>query len=300
MRKLDKSFDEIHATGADFYGGSSVANICGLGYTTPLDEWLVRTGKKIGLTASKQMKLGKAMEPVLAELFSDATGIGVFNVDATWQHDDRDWQVYTPDAIASTGELLEFKTHRIYCDKFWTDGKASDYAMCQLQWGLDVSGYDAGYCVAIIGGDAEKFYYPRFEKDQNLIDQLVDRVSTFREFVQKDIPPVAGPGDANLIKDYLVTQTEKDRVIEVAQGDELGVLFTDLLEQYQEFQDKLAKMQPEYSAVETALKGIKNQIIAASAGAGLIKCVGKEIRISRVEVKPHEVKGSSYFRMSVK
>lgn len=294
-----EAFVALHGQ-SDHYGGSSVANICGLGFDSPLKEWLRRTGKVAPVEQTNQMKLGQYMEPFLAELLEDKIQLPVMQINQVWQHKDVPWMVASPDAWTGTAEggkeLVEFKTHKAYADKFWDSEQASDSAMCQLQWYLAVSGFKGGYCCALIGGDTDKFYTPYFESDKEVQGQLIEQVERFRELVQADTPPDAGPGDAELIKEHLTKDVDKEKELDLSKsGKHAGLIayYRDLIEQKE-------KLKPVWDDVEKGIKSIQNQFLADSNGAGIITVGNDRIKLTEVAPTTYTTTRKGYYKVTVK
>ena len=283
-----EKFLELHT--GDFYGGSEVANISGVGYESPLKVWLRKTGKLKKTESNPQMRFGTHQEPFIANLLEEKLDMIVNLVDQIWQSEDRKWQIASPDAVViprvidngcETPRIAEFKTHKIYATKYWSETSASDSAICQLQWYLDVCGFDGGYCVALIGGDTDKFFYPFFRRDDALISQLRERVEEFRDFVARDIPPVAGAGDADLIREHLAKPIDAEKVLDLS---------SDLdLERYADLVSQRAYITPQLKLIDDEIKAIKNELLKKSDGAAMVKCKGGVAKIKEICRAAHEV-----------
>lgn len=60
----------------EYLGGTDMARLAGVSrYGGPLSVWLEKTGQSSGQRANPQMALGTLLEPVVADLFSAATGL---------------------------------------------------------------------------------------------------------------------------------------------------------------------------------------------------------------------------------
>ncbi len=299
IREQRAEFDAVHQ--GDFYGGSDVANICGVGYESPLAVWLRKTGKAKPVVASQQMILGQLMEPVLLELFRAKTGQPAASVNQIWQSVDRPWMIASPDAITIIDDkaphnwkpnLIEFKTHKIYAERYWSETSASDSAMCQIAWYMAVSGYEGGYCAALIGGDTDKFFTPHFDADKALQSQLIEQVEKFRALVKADTPPGAGPGDADLIKSMLKdpTDTVKD----------LTETHLELMQKYVRAAEKASGLKEQLDPVDAEIKALKNQLLLDSAGAKTLIIGAHTVKINKIVKKEYTVKPSEYFTVTVK
>lgn len=280
----------------DYYGGSEVAAICGVGYESPLDVWLRKTGKTGEVKETDQMVYGRLIEPVVANLLARKLGKDIVGVNQVWQHPTLDWYIGSPDAaIFNEPTICEFKSHKIYAEKYWSEDTASDSAQCQLQWylGLDKE-YAGGYCAAIIGGDAEKFYYPYFERDDALIEQLIHTVEQFRELVKSDTPPQAGPGDAEKIKQHLVNSIDKNKEVDLTESH------LDLLSEYEELELRKKELEPQLKDLEEKIKAIKNEFVKDCQGAGIIRVGKGYVKLSHIVTSERMVKGSDYYRVTIK
>jgi len=288
-----EKLDELHA--GDYYGGSDVASICGIGWESPLEVWLRKTGKvSTHKEATDQMLLGSFLEPELRRLLERRTGKAVMPINQIWQHAERPWMIGAPDCSVGEDDLGELKTHKIYAEKYWSETSASDSALCQLQWYLEISGKAGGYCAALIAGDCEKFFHPYFERSADVAKQLIERVEKFRELVKSDTPPGAGPMDAELIREHLVKSVEKDKQLDITETH------TQLLGEYFELLKKQQDRAEENKAIEDGLKRIKNQFVADSQGCGQLLVGNARVKISKVCVQPYMNKGSEYFRVTIR
>lgn len=308
IHNIDAQRDEflkIHA--GDFYGGSDVGAICGVNpFRTPLQVWMEKTGKAKPTFESDQMYLGKELEPVVDKLFRKKTGFATMRPSQTWQNDEIPWMTVSPDVLIDESDPLEspkveysalgeIKTHKVYADQYWSNEMASDSAQCQLQWALGVSGgaYKHGYCIALIGGDADKFYYPRFEFDVELFQQMAGQVEKFRELVRKDTPPSAVAKDTDRIKELLLGKELKGHI--------------DLTETHAELAERFIKAHAEHKALkdqaellEEELKAIKNEILLAANGAAFATLGEREAKFFKVQNKGYTVKPFEYFNTKIK
>lgn len=277
--------------GEDYYGGSDVANICGVGYESPLQVWLRKTGKKNPVEQTPQMAYGTFMEPFLCQLLSERLKEEVTPVNQVWQHQETPWMIASPDALVGD-KIAELKAHKIYADKYWAEDTASDSAMCQIHWYMAVSGAPGGYCAALIGGDTEKFYYPYFEADKGIQAQIIEQVESFRALVQSDVPPGAGPGDSEVILEHL----RKSEVEEVDLTDS----HTDLLTEYKELEAEAKEQKAKAKEYEDRLKAIRNQLALDSAGAQIVRVGSHVVTIKTITRNPYTVQPKPYLKVNIK
>jgi putative phage-type endonuclease len=141
---------EWHAARAGRIGGSDIAAILGLSpWTSRFSLWHERKGLVPPQAEKPEMTWGKRLEPVICDAFQEGhPNLGVLRVEgAVFAHDDRPWQVASPDArlyarrldfnVAVSG--LEVKTDRF--DDGWGKTGTDEipvYYQCQVQWCMDV------------------------------------------------------------------------------------------------------------------------------------------------------------------
>jgi putative phage-type endonuclease len=137
-----EKFVEIHQD-PSYYGSSTVADIAGLNpYRSRLQAWVIKKqGICEDLSKNIRIRRGIAMEPVLAELFTEVTGKAVLPFNQVLQHKSYDWAIASPD-YCTVGEhnLVECKCVSYRGKHFWEGGGAPDYYMIQLQWQMGISG----------------------------------------------------------------------------------------------------------------------------------------------------------------
>jgi len=305
LADVEAQADEFVALHMDpeYYGCSTVAAICGVGYDSPMDVWLRRTGKKLPVKQNAQMALGKHLEPFVHQQFNEIVekevGDEALLVNQVWQNKERPWMIASPDAILIEPELLEsklieYKTGRLWASRYWDEDRASDAAMCQLQWYLAVSGLAGGWCVGMFGGDAEEIYRPYFESSSDVQSQLIEQVEAFRELVKSDVPPGAGPGDAKLIREHLAAELREEEIeLDDAKHHEM-------VAEYLEVKDELKTANAEMKLLKERIKTIENQFLIDANGANVVRVGESLVRIKEVERGEYTVKATSYITVNVK
>ncbi len=85
-------------------GASEVAGVIGLSpWETPFSLWLRKTGQIPPVEETQAMKMGKLLEPVIAQLWEDETGFKVIKAsagDIIYQDPEHPWRIVTPDRFA--------------------------------------------------------------------------------------------------------------------------------------------------------------------------------------------------------
>ncbi|MGK4583460.1 YqaJ viral recombinase family protein [Kitasatospora sp. HPMI-4] len=183
-----------HAARRDGLGGSDMAAICGLDkYTSPLEIWHTKTGSTVPRrddpVLSEAALMGHLLEPVVAQRFSDITGLPVYDGGGTIKALDPAWALANVDRVTQeNGEygVLELKTRSSYAlDEWLTEPPTGPWL--QVQHYLMVTGWRYGHIACLIGG--QRTIVHRVERDDDLIDGLRTIGAEFWQQVQDGTPP---------------------------------------------------------------------------------------------------------------
>ena len=175
-------------------GGSDCPAILGVDpYRTILDVYYEKTGELGPKEDNKDMKRGRILEPVIADLFAEETGAKLVRERMLKRHPVADWMIAHIDRrIASMpGEegqgLLEVKAPRANQFDKWKEA-APDAVYCQVQHYLAVMGLPYAYACAWIG--ATDLVYHRIPRDEGFIEAMMLLESDFWiNHVLTGIPP---------------------------------------------------------------------------------------------------------------
>ena len=135
--------------------------------------------EKLGAAApqppSVAARRGSALEPLMAELYREATGRTVRRQRAMLRHPEIEWAAASIDATAAGLRIVEFKTTG--SRQRFADGVPDD-VRAQVAWQLGVSGYRAADVFVMVGDDV----LPPFEvePDPELFADLVTVAEDFR------------------------------------------------------------------------------------------------------------------------
>lgn len=179
-------------------GGSDAAAAVGLNpYMSPLELWLDKTGRADGLPGpdpddtNSPTYWGTLLEPIVAASYTKQTGNRVRRVNAVLRHPtipfmlanlDREI-VGVPDV-----QILECKTAGEFGARLWREG-VPEYVQIQVQHQLAVTGKSAAHVAVLLCGQALEVH--RIERDEALIERLVELEARFWRFVESDTPPPA-------------------------------------------------------------------------------------------------------------
>lgn len=176
-------------------GGSDAAAVLGLSpYRTPLDVYLEKVGEKEppDLSDVEAVHWGQVLEGVVAEEFSRRTGLKVRRRNQTLVHPLHGFMLAHVDRqLVGERVGLEIKTTSPFVTRdLGQDGtdKIPDPWLIQVAHYLEVTGWDAFYVAALVGGQRLRIF--RVDRDPDLADMLVERETWFwNECVEKRMPP---------------------------------------------------------------------------------------------------------------
>jgi putative phage-type endonuclease len=195
---------EWHAARAAGIGGSEIVTILGLSrYDSPVSLWLEKTGQIPPEPAGEAADMGLELEPVLRRLFTKRTGIRLERPPGTLARADAPHHRVNLDALTAEDPpgIFEGKAPGLRMAPEWTDedteigpggqilgeGGVPVHALVQVLWGLHVTGYEHGYIGCLLGG--QEFRWKRIDRDQDLIDLIVERADAFWAHVMDGTPP---------------------------------------------------------------------------------------------------------------
>ena len=210
-------------------GGSDVATILGLNpYKTPFTLWLEKTGQiEPPVLNNEYIEWGNILEPVIREKFAKETGFEVYENPWVMQHQIHDFMVANIDGEVIDPQfegkpgVLEIKTAGERMRDQWEEGPPNHY-MLQIQHYLAVLDYDYAYVAVLIGGNSFKYFL--IERDDYIIDQVIQAEAEFMHLVENNIAPEISGHEAD--SKYLAEAFPED-------NGEIGEL-SDTLEMYAE------------------------------------------------------------------
>jgi putative phage-type endonuclease len=184
-------------------GGSEVAAICGYSkYSSPLSVYLDKLDEIPPLEDNPKMKAGRMLEDVIAQWFSEETGIKVQRQNAIFQHKEHPFMLANIDRwVPGQNAGLEIKNTSEYCRNDWFEGQEEVIPIAyQLQANhyMAVIGAERWYVAVLIGG--WDFQWRVIERDEKLIQSLITIESNFwNENVLAKVPPAVISNDTDLL-----------------------------------------------------------------------------------------------------
>jgi len=219
-------------------GSSDAGAAVGLNpYQSPLELWLIKTGRDGGLPTidpndeTSPMYWGTLLEPIVAAHYTRRTGNKVSKINAVLQHPDPDkaWMLANIDReVVGAGDvqILECKTAGEFGARLWRDG-VPEYVVCQVQHQLAVTGKAAADVCVLICGQEIRVY--RIERDEELIARLIELERRFWHYVETDTPPPADGSDSAEVALRCLYPRDAGNTLDLRQDRAMSVAFADLI-----------------------------------------------------------------------
>lgn len=194
---FDRNYDRSKTIGA-----SEAGAVLGLSpFRSPLDVWLEKTGKKTSTGETKWSRLGNLLEPTVASLYTERTGIALEDPAKTYVHSD--YVVSgTPDRIASD-RVVEIKTAWTpRSQAAWGEEGSGDVPPHYLIQGaiyLALTGFDALDFAVFASGDLRIYSIVRdLDREREILTSLQE---WWDRYVVPDVaPPISSSKDLDALK----------------------------------------------------------------------------------------------------
>lgn len=176
--------------------GSTVANVLGAGFGTPLSEYQRLRAARAGepeppFTDSPEMEWGRKTEPMHVAWIEEIKSCRITGQSDLYQDDDREWLAFSPDGIAGNGTdvLVEMKAPTWRVQEKWASGPPLAY-LIQVQVGMKVLGLDVAWISRLTQPGPPVIY--QIPRNQRFIDALMRKLDRFwSDHIERDIPPPA-------------------------------------------------------------------------------------------------------------
>ncbi|HZK34143.1 MAG TPA: YqaJ viral recombinase family protein [Bacillota bacterium] len=192
-------------------GGSDAAAIAGLNpWRSPIEVYLDKVGEMPEQEDNERMYWGRVLEDVVAREFTARTGKRVRRRNAILHHAKHDFMIANVDRLlVGEGVGLECKTTSEYAKDQWADDEVPDMYILQCQHYMAVTGFKGWWIAVLIGGN--EFVYKYIERDQDIIDYLIQIESEFWGMVQNKVPPaVDGSDSSDIVLKMLYPEAEPE------------------------------------------------------------------------------------------
>lgn len=255
-------------------GGSDAAAILGMNpYMTPHDVWLSKTRTDYTVTENKAMKIGKLMEPVLAQLYYDETGIQLSRYPAMIFDEKYPMLLgnidYYVDRDGDFVKGVELKTTSSREKNKW-DGEISLYHYCQVQHYMYLF-QQSEWDVMIYLRDVPDWYIVTVHRNEDFIRGMIESLVEFWEtFV---IPGVEPPLEIDEVYKYKpLPGTEIEATVEL----------------FDKIQDRV-RLANDVKDLKTRLDNIDNEIKMYMGNHELLMLNGKKLATCKLPAKAYHV-----------
>ncbi|MDF0480248.1 YqaJ viral recombinase family protein [Vagococcus sp. PNs007] len=250
IKTVDMTREEWLADRQKGLGGSDVATVLGLNkYKSAFQLWLEKIGEFVpGELESEAAYWGTELEEVVAKEFSFRTDKKVRRRNMVFEHPNYPFLRANIDRdVVGENAILECKTASAYLAKDWEDDEIPAQYICQVQHYMNVLDCEFAYIAVLIGG--QRFVWKRIERDQELIDIIIQRCTEFWQVnvCQNVAPPVDGSNAANefLRQEY----------------GELACKEATLSERVDGYVETRRSLKASEKEIKTAIKEMENNII---------------------------------------
>lgn len=237
-------------------GASEAAAAIGVSdYQTPVDAWLVATGRAPGFAGNEQTEWGHILEPVIRAKYVEKNRVEVYVPPESIWHPAIPWLKATPDGIVldATGAWLhvgpQVKNVGLRMASAWAEGVPTDYL---IQGVVEMSVTDLpriDFAVLMGGQQYREFTVYR---DAELEADVLEGLHAFWRLVETDAQPAID--ESAKLKSHLLGQIKRCTTIEA------GPLETATISRWREVVVEMARLKKEE-------RRIKNLILASLAAA---------------------------------
>ena len=243
-------------------GGSDASCIAGLNpWKSAIQLYMDKKEENPQEQKSLRMELGNRLEGLVAELFTEETGLKVRNVNGILKNDKYPYALANIDrAIVGEKAFLECKTTNSYALKEWEEGVPAHYEIQCLHY-MAITGATHCYIAALIGNS--DFIWHKIERDQETIDYLMQIEKDFWENnIEKDVVPMPDGSDA--YSEYLKKKYDKSN----GQVIELHLLENgvDKLNRYDEIVTDIKALESEKKLIEQEIQLYMEEFEVAKIG----------------------------------
>ena len=243
-------------------GGSDASCIAGLNpWKSSIQLYMDKKEDTPKEIKNFRMELGTRLEGLVAELFTEETGLKVRNVNGILKNDNYPFALANIDrAIVGEKAFLECKTTNSYALKEWEEGVPPHYEIQCLHY-MAITGATHCYIAALIGNS--DFIWHKIERDQETIDYLMQIEKDFWENnIEKDVIPMPDGSDA--YSEYLKKKYDKSN----GQTIELHLLENglDKLNRYDEIVSNIKELESEKKLIEQEIQFHMEEFEVAKIG----------------------------------
>jgi putative phage-type endonuclease len=222
----DAPRDEWLAARKKGIGSSDAAAILGLDpWNSPLSLWLEKTNRVDPDEHNEAMQWGQVLEGPIADEYGRRAGVAVLpppgmlgNVETPWLLANPDRMLAPADEPLTVVGFVEVKNVSGWKSQEWDSdsGVVPPHYLVQVLHQLATTGYEEAVIAALVGG--QKLEYMTVQRDEALIEMLLEREAAFWDMVQRDIEP-AWDGSAQSIDAVRQYRAEPGKVYDLTSED---------------------------------------------------------------------------------
>ncbi len=177
-------------------GSSDVPTILGISpWSTPMDLWLVRTGRAEPQPENMAMAMGSALEPVILKLAGERLEARVVSPSSTFVGAKAHHRANIDGMVGQAkrgAPIVEAKTTG-RTDEWGEDGSPDvpEAVKAQVMYQMACASSDRAWVGVLMGDRGLRFQLHRVEWDADYAAHIIDRVDAFWQRVTEDTPPDA-------------------------------------------------------------------------------------------------------------
>ena len=180
-------------------GGSDAAAIMGVSpFATKRDLFYDKTGIRPAFQENEDnwvaKEVGHRLEDLVAEIFSQTTGLKIFPVRTMFRHPLYPFMLADVDFFIEFADgtygILECKTTNYNCQEKWANNTIPVNYEYQVRHYMSVMNIDKAYIACLYGNNAEEFFIRPLERDLETEEDLIAEEKYFwEEKVLKKVEP---------------------------------------------------------------------------------------------------------------
>lgn len=239
-------------------GGSDVSIIAGCNpYRSVFELWDDKRNKqgidKIEIENSDITHFGHVLEDVIRKEFISRTGLKVRKKNMLLRSRKYPFMIADVDGVIreedGTYSIFEAKTAIEFKNNDWKNEKIPLAYQLQVQHYLAVTGFKKAYIAALVGGN--KFYWYKMNRDDKLIDQIIQMEAEFWQRVQSGQEPSVDGSEAT--QNYLGEQYKESKTNSIV---ELNDSVIPTIQEYKELKEEMDQLSDKKRKIENQLKMI--------------------------------------------
>ena len=273
-------------------GGSDVGAIAGLNpWKTPLEVYLDKRGElPPEENQSEAAYWGTVLEDVVAKELKKRNEKWIQRKNFLLAHPKHQFMQANVDRIVFDKErgpgILEVKTTSAYLADDWKDGQIPDSYNLQANHYMAVTGYEYAWFAVLIGG--QKYHQVMIERDEELIDIIIELESKFWEQVKRGEPPaVDGSAASSRLLKHLYPE-DNGEIIDLPEQETL-----ELIEQFKKGKELEKQGRDLKNEAQNKLKAMLGENVGG-------RIPGYQITSRTIQRDGYEVKPTKYRNFSIR